>query len=192
MKIEKQFIVDAPQQQVWQFITTPEQVGPCIPGCQEVTAVDPSHYKVSIRVQVGPIKTTFNVNVEATEERPPEYSAYTTRGEEGGKASRIKAESTLRLRALDANRTEVMYTSDINIVGRLGKFGLGIMKKKADSMGGEFVEAVRAGIEGRADERPREVAAGGIFADLLAKPKLLWGTAITAMLLILLLYLNYG
>ena len=50
----------------------------------------------------------------------------------------------LRLRALGEAGTEVHYVSEVSLVGRLGKFGLGIMKKKAKSLGGEFAAAFRA------------------------------------------------
>jgi hypothetical protein len=145
-----------------------------------VAITGPSTYTAVIKVQVGPIKTTFNVNIEATEERPPEYSAYITKGEEGGKASRMKAESTLSLKPLDATQTEVIYTSDINIVGRLGKFGLGIMKKKADSMGDEFVTAVRSQIEGKA-----EVVTEETDTNLFPGHKMLWAGGIGVMILFL-------
>jgi carbon monoxide dehydrogenase subunit G len=151
MRIEKSFTVDAPQDKVWQFVSSPERVGMCFPGCQGVTALGEDKYQASIKVKIGPIKTVFNVDFEATEERPPEYSAYTTRGEEANRASRLKAESTLTLSPLDDGRTRVVYTSDMSLVGRLGKFGLGVMMKKADSMGEEFVQALCAQIEGRPD-----------------------------------------
>ena len=151
MRIEKSFTVDAPQDEVWQFVSSPERVGMCFPGCQGVTALGEDKYKAAIKVRIGPIKTVFNVDFEATEKRPPEFSAYTTRGEEANRASRLKAESTLALSPLDDGRTRVVYTSDMSIVGRLGKFGLGVMMKKADSMGEEFVQALCAQIEGRPD-----------------------------------------
>jgi carbon monoxide dehydrogenase subunit G len=152
MKIEKQFVIEAPHQEVWDFITAPEKIAACIPGCQEVEEIEPGRYKAAVRVAVGPIKTTFKVNVEATETRPPEYAEYLTQGDEGGRASRLKATSSLTLKALEANKTEVAYASDINVVGRLGKFGMGMMKKKADSMGDDFVEALRAQIENDSDD----------------------------------------
>lgn len=148
MKIDRTFTINAPQDEVWEFISTPEKVGMCFPGCQGVTALGEDKYKTAIKVQIGPIKTVFNVDFEETEKRPPGYSAYTSRGEEGNRASRLKAESTLTLAELDANQTQVIYTSELSIVGRLGKFGLGMMKKKADALGDEFVQILRTEIEG--------------------------------------------
>lgn len=148
MKIEKDFSINAPREQVWNFITSPERVAPCIPGCEQVTQVAPSKYQARIKVAVGPIKTVFNVDIQAVEERPPEYAAYLTKGEEGSRASRIKAESSLRLQAVSPLQTKVQYISEISVVGRLGKFGVGMMHKIADSMGDQFVEALRDRIEG--------------------------------------------
>jgi len=151
MRIEKSFTINAPQDEVWQFISSPEKVGMCFPGCQGVTALGENKYKAAIKVQIGPIRTLFNIDFEETEKRPMEYSAYSSRGEENNRASRLKAESTLTLSPSDEFSTQVDYTSEVSIVGRLGKFGAGMMKKKADSMGDEFVQVLRTQIEGPPD-----------------------------------------
>ena len=114
MKIEKTFTIAAPQQQVWQFITEPERVAPCIPGCQSVEVTGPGTYRAEVKLQVGPIKAGFKLDIETTEERSPEYSAYTTRGEEGGRASRVSADSKLLLKPIDDGHTEVTYSSEIS------------------------------------------------------------------------------
>lgn len=148
MKIEKSFTINAPQEKVWQFISSPEKVGMCFPGCQSVTALGEDKYKAAIKVQIGPIKTVFNIDFEETEKRPMEFSAYSSRGEESNRASRLKAESTLSLSPIDEFSTQVEYKSELSIVGRLGKFGAGMMAKKADSLGDEFVQVLRLQIEG--------------------------------------------
>jgi hypothetical protein len=151
MRIEKSFTINAAQEEVWQFISTPEKVGMCFPGCQGVTALGENKYKAVIKVQIGPIRTLFNIDFEETEKRPIEYSAYTSSGEESNRASRLKAKSTLSLSSIEKSRTQVDYTSELSIVGRLGKFGAGMMEKKADSLGDEFVQALRLQIEGPPD-----------------------------------------
>jgi uncharacterized protein len=147
MKIEKTFSVQAPRESVWQFITSPEKVAPCIPGCEGAEQTGDSTYKAAIKVKVGPVKARFAVDIETIEERPPEYASYMTKGEEGTKTSRLKATSTLALTQLDDGSTEVTYTSEINLLGRLGKFGSGMMQKVADSIGNEFIAALKEGLE---------------------------------------------
>jgi len=147
MKIQKTFTVDAPQAKVWAVITSAEQIAPCIPGCQGAEEIQPGQYKASIRTKVGPIKTTFAVDIERTEERPPEFASYDIKGEEGSHASRIKATTVLSARSMSPDQTEVSYASDIQIMGRLGKFGSGMMQKIADGIGDEFVAALKDKVE---------------------------------------------
>ena len=149
MEIKETFRVAAPLEHVWRVITDPEQVGPCIPGCQGIEVTSPTTYRASVKLAIGPIKTTFNVDVELIEERPPNYAASVTRGEEGGRASMLTAKSELWLAAIDGGETEIAYNSNISLSGRLGKYGLGIMKKKAKSYGEEFAVAFSDRVEGR-------------------------------------------
>lgn len=147
MLIEESFRVAAPIERVWQFIRDPETVGPCVPGCEGIEVTGPNSYKSSIRVGLGPIKARFVVDVELVEETPPTYARSKTRGEEGGRASSVSADSELRLADLGDGATEVSYRSDVNVVGRLAKFGFGIMRKKAQKLGEEFAQSLKQNLE---------------------------------------------
>jgi uncharacterized protein len=148
VRIEDHFVVKAPRLSVWAAITDPSVVAPCVPGCQGVTVISPTLYKAKIRVQLGVIKADFNVEVELTEQTPPEQMRSRTRGEEGSRASSISAENILRLVELSASETDVTYSSEVSVVGRLGKFGLGVMKKKAEALGRDFAAAFKSRLEG--------------------------------------------
>jgi len=147
MKIAESFTVPAAIDKVWAVITDPHKVAPCIPGCQGVEVTGPNTYKSRIRVGLGPISATFAVDIELTEQRPPTFLSAMTRGEEGGRLSSISAQSELKLEPNAEGGTSVAYSSEVSVVGRLGKFGLGIMKKKAKSLGDEFATALRKTIE---------------------------------------------
>lgn len=147
MKIEETFSVAAPIEKVWTVITDPQKVAPCIPGCQGAEEIGPNKYRSRIKVGLGPINTTFAVEIELTEQKAPSFLSALTKGEEGGRLSSVSAVSELKLESIDANTTTVAYSSEVTIVGRLGKFGLGIMKKKAKSLGDEFATALRQTIE---------------------------------------------
>ena len=147
MKIEDSFTLKTSRDNVWNAITNPNIVAPCIPGCQNVEVIGPTSYAAEVRVKVGPVKANFRLKVEVTSENPPSEVYSITRGEEGSKASIIHAENILRLKQVDANTTEVFYSSEVAIVGRLGKFGFGFMKKKAKALGDEFAEAFRKAVE---------------------------------------------
>lgn len=142
MFIERTFVLDAPLQRAWAFLNEPEEVGGCLPGCHTVEVVAPGKYKASVGLKVGPIKAGFDVQVDTVEERAPEYAAYTMTGADKEGSSKISAECTLALKELDGARTEITYTSKVHIVGKLGKFAGGVMKKLADGINDQFIAAL--------------------------------------------------
>ena len=150
MKIEETFTVAAPRGKVWRFITDPEVMGLCIPGCDSIEVTGPTTYNAGVQVKVGPIKARFNLEVEVIEEIEPDRVISRTRGEEGSRASIVSAENVLRLSDADSGGTEVYYRSEVAIVGRLGKFGHGVMKKIAKKLCDKFADEFRERVE--ADE----------------------------------------
>jgi carbon monoxide dehydrogenase subunit G len=138
VRLEGAFPVPAPLPEVWAAILDPEVVGPCIPGCGAIEVLSPTDYRATVRVAIGPIGTSFNLVVSVTETVEHARVASTTRGEEGSRASLLSASSVLTLRALEDGRTELAYASDVSVSGRLGKFGLGLMRKKAAELADAF------------------------------------------------------
>ena len=147
MIIEEEFTVEAALGHVWNCIRDAAFVAPCVPGCQDVEDIGDGAYRAAVKVGIGPIKTVFKLDIQVSEEAPPGFARIETRGQEGTNASRLTAKSDLTLSAAGAGVTKVHYRSDVQVVGRLAKFGLGIMKKKAKALGAEFAENFRAAAE---------------------------------------------
>jgi len=154
MKIENTFVVHAPRDLVWRHIVDPRRMVSCVPGCESIEQKDPRNYRATVRIEVGPIKSKFNLDVSVDVEEPPSLVVSTTRGEEGTRASTLSSTNRLELRALDERTTEVAYSADVTVVGRLGRFGLGMMKKKAESLGGSFARAFTTMVEASALVEP--------------------------------------
>lgn len=143
MKIEGDFEVEAPRAEVWDKIRDPQIMGACIPGCESVEQVDDTSYRAQVSVKVGPIKARFNLLVEVLEEQLEHTILSRTSGEEGTRASVVNSDNVVRLADTDSGGTRVDYSADVSVTGRLGKFGLGIFRKKADQLAGQFVANFR-------------------------------------------------
>ncbi|HEY1749486.1 MAG TPA: SRPBCC domain-containing protein [Xanthobacteraceae bacterium] len=148
MRIEDRFLVDAPKSLVWRAIRDPELVAPCVPGCKRVEVLTPAKYRAIVQVSLGPIKAEFNVEVEIVSETPFEEIRTRSRGEEGGRASSLSAENILKIAEVAPDQTEISYSSEVSVFGRLGRFGLAIMQKKAEALGREFAEKFRGAVDG--------------------------------------------
>ena len=147
MRVEGSFAVAAQRAEVWRTLTDPALMASCIPGCGEIEQLSPTSYRAVVVVAVGPIKANFNLIVEVTREEPPVRVVSVTRGEEGSRASMVKADNVLELAEAADGTTLVSYASEVSVTGRLGKFGLGVMKKKAETLGQQFAQSFRAKIE---------------------------------------------
>jgi len=140
MTLDGSFTIAAPRDKVWRSLRDPEVVAVCVPGCNGVEVVSPTSYRAKIAVSLGPISANFDLVVDITDETPLEQISMQTRGAEGGRASMLNAVSVVTLKETDGMRTDVHYTSDVSITGRFGRFGLGVMRKKADQLAREFMK----------------------------------------------------
>lgn len=144
MQIEQTFPVAASQQRVWDLIRDPAQMVGCIPGCESIESVADDQYRATIVVSVGPVRARFVLMVEVLEESPPFFVKTEMRGDEGSRASLVHSVNHVQLSALPDGGTEVAYVTTVEISGRLGRYGSGMMQKLATKLGEQFQTAFRA------------------------------------------------
>ena len=144
MKIDGDFTIAAPLPKVWDALLDPQICGPCIPGCSGIEVISPTDYRATVTVELGPIKASFKVAVTVTKIVPQVSVTCLTKGEEGSRASVLSANSVMTVKALGDEATGVHYSSEVSVTGRLGKFGLGLMKKKAESVAAAFAKNLQS------------------------------------------------
>jgi carbon monoxide dehydrogenase subunit G len=140
MLIEGKFTLDAPIQQVWDFLLDPETLITCIPGAEKMEAIDDRTYESIVKQKVGPISVTFRFTTNLVEMDPPRYLKATGTGEEVHKAGTFSQRTTVNLTEVSENSVEVSYSSNVSLVGRLATFGDRIMRAKAKEMGEEVTK----------------------------------------------------
>lgn len=143
MIVDGAFEIDMPRERLFKVITDPALMASCVPGCESIERIDATTYRAIVTVAISFIKARFNLVIEVTRETPPESIASITRGEEGGRASQLTATNEVVLIDLGEGRARLQYVSDLSVTGRLGKFALGMMKKKAQVLAHEFVDNLK-------------------------------------------------
>ena len=140
MLIEGKFTLQAPIQQVWDFLLDPETLITCIPGAEKMEAIDDRTYESVVKQKVGPISVTFEFTTTLSEMDPPRYLEATGTGQEVHKAGTFSQRTTVNLTEVSENSVEVSYSSNVSLVGRLATFGDRIMRAKAKEMGEEVTK----------------------------------------------------
>src|SRR5215510_13467260 len=168
MEISKTFVVNAPADAVWGFLTDPQRVARCLPGAVITGQVDDRTHAGTITVKVGPVAATYKGTMRFEQLDPAARTAeivaagQDVRGKGGGD---VRMTSTLVERA--PGETEVRITSQVNVMGILAQFGRGMIQDVSDQMFGRFVEAARAELE-KTDDPAAAPPAAAPAIDALA------------------------
>jgi uncharacterized protein len=138
MEVEKKMVVPAPIDRVWDLMLNPQIMATCVPGTQNVEVLSDTEYLAEIKVKISFISARFKVRTRILETRPPFYLRCEGTGEDSAVASSMKQTSELFLTDLGDGTTEMLVKAKADVFGRLGTFGLSVMKTKVDRMWEEF------------------------------------------------------
>jgi carbon monoxide dehydrogenase subunit G len=120
------------------MLLDPQLMAACVPGMQSVEVLSPTEYTAQIQVKIAFITARFKLRTTIVEQRAPQYLRTEGTGEDTSVASALKQTSELFLTDLGDGRTELRTRVLVDVTGRLGSFGLSVMKTKADRMWDEF------------------------------------------------------
>ena len=139
MHFENKATIPVSRDRLWDVLMNMEQVARCLPGVENIQAIDPDNYNGTLKMRVGPIGLRLEGKVSVTERNREAWQAgMRAEGNERGVGGVVKADIGMRLNELDPNQTELTVVTDAQVMGKLGEFGQPVMRKKADSMMQEF------------------------------------------------------
>ncbi len=138
MQLEGKFTLQAPIEQVWNSLLKPEMLASCIPGAEEIKAIDEKTYYSVVKQKVGPISVRFKCTTTITEIEPPTYLKAVGKGADITKLATFSQETTVNLKSVNIEETEVSYLSNVSLVGKLANFGDRLLRAKAKKVEEEF------------------------------------------------------
>jgi uncharacterized protein len=171
MQIEKTFVVKAPREAVWDFLTDPYKVASCLPGAAVTGKLDEQSWGGTITVKVGPVTANYRGKMRferldaAAGEAEIVASGQETRGK-GGADMRMKSRVVER----QPGETEVTVVSDVNVVGALAQFGRGMIQDVSDQLFQKFSDAMRRELETPAAPAPPVAAPESAATEPAAEP----------------------
>ncbi len=148
LKFENAFVIKAPIDKVWAYLTDPYRVAPALPGAAITEKVDEKTYKGTITVKVGPVSAKYKGTAVFETLDPATHTAeISAKGQDlsGRGGADMKMSSVLK--EVAPSETEVTLVSDVNVTGILAQFGRGLMQDVSDQMLKRFTDAMRAELE---------------------------------------------
>src|SRR4051794_20838659 len=138
MEFQNEFDVKAPIDEVYATMLDLERVAPAMPGAEVLEKIDDDHYKVAIRVKVGPISMQYRGDVEVAEKNPEDHSArLKVQAREARGQGTATADVTMRLEER-GDATHGQLTASVQLAGRAAAMGRGVIQDVSAKLVDEF------------------------------------------------------
>lgn len=138
MEIDKTLALQAAPHQVWALLLDPQAMGACVPGMESIDVVSADEYVALMRVKMAFISARFKLRTRIVERREPHFLLAEGTGEDTSVASSLKQRTEMHLVPRADNGTDLRLKVQVDLLGRMGTFGLSAMKTKADRLWDEF------------------------------------------------------
>jgi len=153
MKLAGTQTFPAPRQTVWDFLTDPQRLAKCMPGCEKLETVGENEYSGMINVGLAAVKGVYNGKVKLDEIQPPVHYKILLDGK--GKQGFIKGSGTIDLEEQNG-RTLLKYSGDVQVGGPLASVGQRMIDGAAKMMVGQFFTAMEAEVKAVPGEEVRQ------------------------------------
>ena len=148
LRFENTFVVKAPPDRVWSYLTDPYRVAPALPGAAITEKVDERTYNGTITVKVGPVSARYRGTVRF---ETLDASSWTAEIAASGQDMSGRGGADMRMISRLVERapgeTDVSVVSEVSVTGILAQLGRGMMQDVSDQMLRNFTEAMRAELE---------------------------------------------
>ena len=136
MELQGSVTISAAPEQVWQALNDPEILRMCIPGCEEVRQISPQEMHARVMLKLGPVRANFIGKVLLTDVRPLLGCTLNFEGSGGG-AGFARGSSVIAL-SPTALGTQLDYTAQASVAGKLGQIGGRLMDASARQLADRF------------------------------------------------------
>src|SRR5215510_8371724 len=164
MKLTGTQTFPAPRQKIWTFLTDPERLAKCMPGCEKLETIGENEYSGIINVGLAAVKGVYNGKVKLDEIQPPTHYKMSLDGK--GKQGFIKGSGAIDLDEQNG-QTVLNYSGDVQIGGPLASVGQRMIDGAAKMMIGQFFTAMEAELKALPGEEVRQGVALNFWRYLL-------------------------
>jgi carbon monoxide dehydrogenase subunit G len=154
MEIDKSVSLNASASRVWALLLDPQAMGACVPGMESIEVLTPEEYKAVMKVKIAFISARFTLRTRIVERREPLYLKAEGVGEDAAVASSLKYVTEIHLNERPDGGTDLHIKVQVDLLGRMGNFGLSVMKTKADRLWDEFGVELAAQLAGNPSSGP--------------------------------------
>jgi len=162
MKLENEFTVDVPVEDVWNVLLDLERITPCLPGAALTEETSDSEYDGKMKVKLGPVTQEYKGTVKIEEADESQHRAVLKAdGKDARGQGTASATITSTLHDEGNGSTRVRVETDMQITGRAAQFGRGIQQQVSEKLLTRFADCLESEISGGGAGAETELSANG-------------------------------
>ncbi len=146
MILEDTVTIGASLESVWGLLIDIPRVSTCIPGIENTEEIGPGSYRGVLKVRVGPVAAAFSGRASILETVPLQKMTAKIEGNDKSSESSVGATFTARFQP-SVTGTEIHYTVDVLLRGRLAQFGAAVFQGTAKKIAAQFANRVQKALE---------------------------------------------
>jgi len=153
LQIEERISVSAPPARVWKFVLDPARVAACLPGAKLDGTEGDTTFLGTMKVKVGPVVMEFKGKATLSEVNEAERRVTMTgTGNDKSGGGSAKMVMLSHILAKEDGTSEIVVIADVDLAGKLVRFGRGMMEGISKQLFKQFSERVRAALENEEDD----------------------------------------
>ena len=120
MKMQGNHTLQAPRDQVWDFLMDPESIAKVMPGCERLEEVRPDTFEATLKLGIAAVQGTYIGSVQLLDKTSPSHYRMMVDG--SGTPGFVKGEATIDLEEKDGE-TVLTYSADVQVGGLIANVG---------------------------------------------------------------------
>ena len=120
IRLEKKYILDISQQNVWEAILDPETLAEILPNCKSLDPIGDHKFDANIEIKIGPIKGQFKSKLALFDLDPPNGYKFNVNGD--GSKGQMRGAGEILLTTQDG-RTEFIFIATGSVAGIIARVG---------------------------------------------------------------------
>ena len=120
IRLEKKYILDISQQNVWEAILDPETLAEILPNCKSLDPIGDHKFNANIEIKIGPIKGQFKSKLSLFDLDPPNGYKFDVNGD--GSKGQMRGAGEIQLSSQD-DGTEFIFTATGSVSGIIARVG---------------------------------------------------------------------
>ena len=120
IRLEKKYILDISQQNVWEAILDPETLAEILPNCKSLDPIGDHKFNANIEIKIGPIKGQFKSKLSLFDLDPPNGYKFDVNGD--GSKGQMRGAGEILLTTQDG-RTEFIFIATGSVSGIIARVG---------------------------------------------------------------------